>query len=392
MQRPHLDLVIRRMLEAAPELSDILAVPGQPLQAEVYGSLGAPVPDITGPMPLTPFQTEAMALSLVGRNRRLLTSLATSGSCDLSYSLAGQARFRVNIFSRRGSLSMVLRRLPSRVPTTRELDLPEVFDELSTEKLGLVLVTGATGSGKSTSLAALVDLINERRAVHVITLEDPIEFVHTHKKATISQRELGEDFDSFASGLRAALRQAPKVILVGEIRDPETMEIALQAAETGHLVLGTLHTSDAGQTVSRILGMFDPSEERLIRLRLAAGMKAIVSQRLAPKVGGGRIALFEICKSTLRIRELIQQGEGPGKTFYKVLGESDGFGMRNFDQDLTRRYEQGLITDETAMLNASDRAQLGLNVDRIKKSRGERVSTIGGLVIDEEYDKQHEVR
>jgi twitching motility protein PilT len=334
---------------------------------------------------LQPFQTEAVAMVMMGQNMRLYRDLIEQGSCDLAYSLAGRARFRVNVFSRTGSLSIVMRQLPYRVPTIAEMNLPDIFYEMAKEKFGLVLVTGATGSGKSTSLAALIDEINLHKPVHIVTLEDPVEFMHEHKKATINQRELGMDFDEFASGLRSALRQAPKVILVGEIRDRDTIEIALSAAETGHLVLGTLHTADTGQTVNRIIGMFELAEERLIRTRLAESLKYVVSQRLLSKVGGGRVAAFEILRKNLRVTDLIVNGEDEEKTFYRVLATSGTYGMVTFDQFIFDLFKQGLITEETAMLTASDRSVLGKMIDKLKSARGEKVTDIVGLEIDDDY-------
>jgi len=328
--------------------------------------------------------TKAMALALMGENARLQKALAAKGSCDLSYALPGRGRFRVNIFSQRGSLALVLRRLPSRIPTMDELGLPQAFQEMAKEKNGLILVTGGTGSGKSNSLAALINSINETRAGHIVTLEDPVEFTHPHKLGTVNQRELGIDFDTFASGLRAAFRQGPKVILVGEIRDPETMEIALQAAGTGHLVLSTLHTTDAGATINRILGLFSPQEERLIRMRLAECLRFVVSQRLLPKVGGGRVAAFEVLKNILRVKELILQGESAERSFYGVLESSATYGMRTFDQHFLTLFEAGVITEETALLSATDRARLGQMIDRTKALRGDRATslTLEGLEDD----------
>jgi twitching motility protein PilT len=247
---------------------------------------------------------------------------------------------------------------------------------MALEKNGLILVTGGTGSGKSNSLAALIDRINETRAGHIVTLEDPVEFTHPHKKGTVNQRELGIDFDTFASGLRAAFRQGPKVILVGEIRDAETMEIALQAAGTGHLVLSTLHTTDAGATVNRILGLFSPQEERLVRMRLAECLRFVVSQRLLPKAGGGRVAAFEVLKNTLRVKELILQGENAERTFYNVLETSGTYGMRTFDQHFLALFEAGAIAEETALLSASDRSRLGQMIDRAKALRGEKATSL----------------
>jgi twitching motility protein PilT len=324
----------------------------------------------------------------MGQDPRLYQDLIQTGSCDLSYQLRDRARFRVNVFMQKGSLAVVMRKLATSIPTLSSLGLPGIFSDMAGETFGLILVTGATGSGKSTSLAALVDAINASRPVHILTLEDPVEFVHPHQAGLINQRELGRDFDAFASGLRAALRQAPKVILVGEIRDRETMAIALEASETGHLVLGTLHTSDAAQTINRIIGMFELSEERLIRGRLAESLKYVVSQRLVPTTDGGRIAALEILKNTIRIRELILQGEDAENTFSAVLEQSGTYGMQTFDQHLVQLYSNGRIGREMAMLHGSDKSKLGQMIDRIRSERGEKVTDIEHLELDLEYEKR----
>lgn len=381
MTRAQLDALMAQVLDLFPNVADIIATTGKPIQAEVDGRLKDAVttPDLGK---LSALVTKAMAVALMGENLRLQKTLAAKGSCDLSYAIPGRGRFRANIFSQRGSLAMVLRRLPSKIPTMEELGLPAAFQEMVTEKHGLILVTGGTGSGKSNSLAALIDRINSNYAGHIVTLEDPVEFTHPHKMGTVNQRELGIDFDTFASGLRAAFRQGPKVILVGEIRDPETMEIALQAAGTGHLVLSTLHTTDAGSTIGRILGLFGPGEERLIRMRLAESLRFIVSQRLLPREGGGRVAAFEVLKNTLRVKELILQGESGDKTFYNVLENGSTVGMQTFDQHFLTLFEAGTITEETALLSASDRSRLGQMIDRAKTVKGEKVTSlvIEGLV------------
>ena len=259
MRRNELDFILGRMLESQQEVSDLNFTADKPLQVESFGEL-VPV-DLEPPIPtLTPFQTEMVALNLIGGSRRLTEELLHAGSCDSSYSVSNKARFRVNIFSQRGNYSVVLRKLNTKVPTLEELSMPDIFQQVAKEKTGLILVTGATGSGKTTTLAALLNSINDSKSVHVLTLEDPVEFVHPQKRATFNQRELGTDFNSFSTGLRSALRQAPKVILVGEMRDRETLEIGLTAAETGHLVMATLHTIDAGQTINRIVGMFETEE------------------------------------------------------------------------------------------------------------------------------------
>ncbi|NJB66902.1 twitching motility protein PilT [Desulfobaculum xiamenense] len=387
MLRSQFDHIIGQVLDHSPSTSDIFFVAGKPLQAEVHGKLeNVPLDPAMGPF--SPAQTESCAFCMMGQNQRLFDDLVQHGSCDLSYELLGRARFRVNIFSQRGALSIVMRQLSMKVPTVEQLGLPAIFHEMAHEKFGLVLVTGATGSGKSTTLAALIDSINAQFPVHILTLEDPVEFVHPHKMGTVNQREMGQDFDAFASGLRAALRQAPKVILVGEIRDRETIEIAMQAAETGHLVLGTLHTSDTGQTINRIIGMFDPTEEHLVRQRLGESLKFVVSQRLCPKEGGGRIAAFEILRNNLRIKDLVVNGETPEKTIYNVLETSETFGMMTFDQCLTKHFEEGKVSEETAMVYASDKSALMQRLDRIKTLRGDKVTDISGLELDADYGKE----
>ena len=301
--------------------------------------------------------------------------------------MPGKARFRVNIFSQGGNFSIVCRKLESKIPTIEERGLPRAMHKIAEEKNGIVFVTGATGSGKTTSLAAILDNINENRSVHIITLEDPVEYQHPHKKSTFNQRELGMDFDAYATGLRAALRQAPKVILVGEMRDRETVEIGLSAAETGHLVLTTLHTVDAGSTINRILGMFPLEEERQIRIRLADSVRWIISQRLLPKVGGGRVAAFEMMGSNIRVRDTILHGESEGKTYYDIMESGHAFGMITFDQFLVKLYEEGQITQETAMAFASQRGVVGRGIDSIKSARGEATTDIEKLEIDAEYNK-----
>ncbi len=354
------------------------------MQAEVDGLL-KPVCAEFGIGALTPFHTETIALNLVGEDSRGIRHLLNSGSCDISYHLPGRARFRVNIFSQRGTYSIVMRQLPTKILSVDELGLPPVIKRIADEKVGIVFVTGATGSGKTTTLAAILNEINSRRPCHVVTLEDPVEFVHPQIKATFNQRELGLDFDNFANGLRAALRQAPKVILVGEMRDRETVEIGLSAAETGHLVLTTLHTSDAGQSVNRLIGMFELDEERLIRIRLADSMKWVISQRLLPKVSGGRVAALEIMGNSLRVQEAIVHGEAEGKTFYEMMEQGEHSGWTTFDSSISRLYKTGKITEETALAYANRRAIVKRNIDQIKSFRGEKTSDIEGLKMDSEY-------
>jgi len=374
------------MLDSYDNVSDLNITVGKPFQVETSGDLA--VVDLDPKFSeITPFQSEIFALNLINQSQRLTETLLLEGSCDSSYELPGKARFRVNIFSQRGSYSVVLRKLSPKIPTCQELGLPDAFFEMGKEKNGFVLITGATGSGKSTSLAAILNEINDVRSIHIVTLEDPVEYDHPHKKATFNQREMGEDFNSFANGLRAALRQAPKVILVGEMRDRESLEIGLSAAETGHLVLSTLHTMDAGQTINRILGMFPTEEENQIRTRIADSIRWIVCQRLLPKVGGGRVAAFEILRSNLRVKDSILHGESEGKTFYDIIQAGKAFGMVTFDDYILGLYEKGIITQETAMAYASRKDVLGRGIDSIKSVRGEATTDIEDLKVDHDYGK-----
>jgi len=387
MRRQELDYILTKMLDAYDNVSDLNITVGKPFQVETSGQLTAVKLDPPYER-LTPFQTEMIALNLINGDHRLTETLVAEGSCDSSYELQGKARFRVNIFSRQGNYSIVLRKLETRIPTLQDLNLPEAFEKMAQEKNGIILVTGATGSGKSTSLAAVLNEIHERKSVHVVTLEDPVEFVHPHKKATFNQREMGTDFDTFASGLRAALRQAPKVILVGEMRDRETVEIALSAAETGHLVVSTLHTVDAGQTINRVLGMFSIEEERQIRIRLADTVRWIVCQRLLPKEGGGRVAAFEVMGNNLRVKDTILNGESEGKTFYEIIQAGKAFGMITFDDYIVELYQRGLVSEETAKAYASNKGVVGRGIDSVKSAKGEATTTLGRLEVDTGYGKE----
>ncbi len=386
MKKQEIDHLLVKMLDYHRDVSDLNFTVGKPMQVESAGEL-IPVDFKPTFKALTPFQTEVIALNLVNQDRRLTHSILSAGSCDMSYALPGKARFRVNIFSQGANISIVLRKLESKIPTIEERELPKTMFNISKELNGIVFVTGATGSGKTTSLAAVLDEINENKSVHIITLEDPVEYQHPHKKSTFNQRELGMDFDNYANGLRAALRQAPKVILVGEMRDRETIEIGLRAAETGHLVLTTLHTVDAGSTVNRILGMFSTEDAEQIRIRLADTMRWIVSQRLLPQVGGGRVATFEILGANLRVKDLILHGESEGKTFYEIMEKGNAFGMITFDQHIVGLYEQGLITQETALGYCSHKGIVGRGIDSIKSARGEATTDIDSLEIDRNYAK-----
>jgi twitching motility protein PilT len=386
MRKSEIDDLLGSMLESHDNVSDLIVTVDRPLQVESAGELVA-VPVDPPIESLTPFQTEIFALNLINGDRRLTEMLVTTGSCDSSYYLPGKARFRVNIFSQRGNISAVLRKLETNIPTIDGLKLPDAFKKMPSERNGLILVTGATGSGKTTSLAALLNEINATKSVHIVTLEDPVEYVHPNRKATFNQRELGLDYDTFANGLRAALRQAPKIILVGEMRDRETAELALKASETGHLVLSTLHTVNAGQAINRVIGMFDKDEEKQIRQRLGDTIRWVVGQRLVPKVGGGRWAVHDILANTIRSNELILLGEQDGKTFYEIQEVGEPFGMMTFDQSLLHSYEQGLITEDTAVNYSTRKAVVQRGVDTIKQRRGEKTTDVEGLKLDSDYNR-----
>jgi twitching motility protein PilT len=360
--------ILEKMLSVAENISDLNFSVGRPPQVEINGKL-TPV-DIKGLRTLTPFQTEIIAMSLLEGNFDGAERLVQTGSADISYSLPSRTRFRVNIFKQRGSISIVMRVIPQYVPTIKSLNLPPQLGDISHLKNGIVLLTGPTGSGKSSTLAAIIDKINNEYAYHIITIEDPIEFLHTHKKSTINQRELGSDTPSFALALRAALRQAPKVILVGEMRDLETTEIALEAAETGHLVLSTLHTTDASKTVDRIIGIFPKSEEHVIRTRLAQSFKYIISQRLIPTSdGSGRIAAVEVLRATPRTREYIENGESEGgKTLLDAMEDGELDGMQHFDKVIERMIRGGTLSQEDGLAFATNPSNLLLRLSGLGSS------------------------
>src|SRR5215472_4798359 len=387
MTKAELDYILGTMLDSQKIVSDLNITVDKPLQVESEGEL-MPVTIDPPIAKMTPFQTEIIALNIINRNRRLTEDLIKTGSCDCSYSLGQKARFRVNIFTQRGHYTTILRKLSTEIPSVDQLNLPPIFHSIAKEKTGLVLVTGATGTGKSTTLAALLNELNETKSMHIVTLKDRVEFVHPQKKATFNQREMGNDFSTFASGLRAALRQAPKVILVGEMRDRETVEIGMSAAETGHLVMSTLHTINAGQTINRIVGMFDQAEEKQIRIRLAETVRWIVSQRLLPKVGGGRIAALEIMGANLRVKEAIEHGETEGKTFYEIIESAGSFGWKTFDMAVLELFEEGLITEETAILYCTNKGVVTRGLDTVKKTRGETTTSLTGLALDVAYGKK----
>lgn len=381
MRKHELDLILKNMIDSYEAISDLVFAVGRPLQVESQGVL-KPVRGQPNIQSLTPIQIERVALTIIGDDRRLLRDLIQSGSCDCGYGINDRIRFRVNIFRQRGNWAIVMRRLQMETPTLTSLNLPPIFLDMIQEKNGLILVTGATGSGKTTTLAAMLNELNMTKAVHIVTLEDPIEFIHKHKKSTFNQRELGADFDTYPNGLRAALRQAPKVILVGEMRDRNTVEIALTAAETGHLVLSTIHTIDAGQSISRILGMFPREEEKQLRLRLSEMLRFVVSQRLAPKRNGGRMLLMEVMGNNLRTKEAISLGEGENRDFYDIIQDSATFGWMTFDQCIAKAFEADVITEETANLYATRKGIIQRSIDQIKKQRGLSTEVSTGLRLD----------
>jgi len=348
--------LIQQMLDSGDGISDLVFSPGRPPQVERFGEL-ATVPIAQLPV-LKAEDTAAISQDLIRNNELVLRTLKETGSADLSYALPDRCRFRVNVFRQRGTFAIVMRMIAQKIPSIQELGLPPAIADCASLKNGIVLVTGPTGSGKSSTLAAIIDLINTSRADHILTIEDPIEFLHNHKKGTVHQRELHTDTPTFALALRAALRQAPKVILVGEMRDRETIEIALTAAETGHLVFSTLHTIDASKTVERIVGTFEVSDQQAVRGRLAASFRYFISQRLIPKKGGGRMAIIEMLKATMRTREYIEMGEKEGKSLLDAMRDGALDGMQYFDGELERLVREGAIAASTAYLYATNPGNL----------------------------------
>jgi twitching motility protein PilT len=347
------------MLKVSAKVSDLIMSPGSHPVVELSGKL-VPV-KISGMAPLTPEDTRRISYDLIAGNKQAIEALQNQGSCDISYRLPGHCRFRVNIFQQRGSHAIVMRVIPQNIPSFDDLHLPPQLAEITELHNGIVLVTGPTGSGKSSTLAAVLDRINDTKALHILTIEDPIEFMHRHKKSIIHQRELHSDTPSFALALRAALRQAPKVILVGEMRDKDTIEIALEAAETGHLVLSTLHTIDAAKTVERIIGVFPLAEQLTIRNRLAKSFRFIVSQRLIPrKDATGRLAIVEILKSTVRTREYLEKGEQEGKTLLEAMQDGDLDGMQHFDGEIEKLVRAGIVDIDTGLAYATNPGNLRL--------------------------------
>jgi twitching motility protein PilT len=351
------------MLKTAAKISDLFFTPGKPPLVEIDGKL---TPAGAARI-LTVDDTRRIASDLIGNNQHAIENLKESGSCDVSYSMPGANRFRVNVFMQRGTCAVVMRVIPTKVPDLESLNLPAELNKIVDLRNGIVLVTGPTGSGKSSTLAAIIDKINKEQSYHVLTIEDPIEFLHAHKNCIVHQRELHSDTPSFALALRAALRQAPKVILVGEMRDKETIEIAMEAAETGHLVLSTLHTVDASKTVERIVGAFPMAEQHTLRGRLAKSFRYIISQRLVPrKDGTGRMAVIEILKSTLRIREYVERGETDGKTLLDAMRVGEQEGMQTFDGDIERLIRSGALDMNTGLAYATNPGNLQLDMSDLR--------------------------
>lgn len=375
MKNFNLDAILEAMLKVSDRVSDLNFSVGKPPQVEVDGQL-TPV-NFPGLQRLSPFQTETIVLHMMRGDRELTRTLLTSGSTDLSYSIPGKTRFRVNVFSQRGTYAIVLRVIPEGIPTIEQLGLPDELHNVSRLKNGIVLVTGPTGSGKSTTLAAIINKINHEHAYHIITIEDPVEFMHKHQKSTVNQREVGSDTKTFSLALRAALRQAPKVILIGEMRDVETIEIAMEAAETGHLVLSTLHTIDASKTVDRIVGVFPKEQEQQVRTRFAQAFRYVISQRLVPKIGGGRKGVLEILKTSMRTRDYVLKGEVDGKSLTDAMHDGGNDGMQTFDDELEKLWNAGVISKETALVYSSNPTNLALRLtdepesEQKKKAEGQ---------------------
>jgi twitching motility protein PilT len=382
MDRATVNALLAGMVQSAEQVSDLIFIHGKPPLVESEGCLQDFPIDTPGSL-LTKDLIEAIADEVIAGNARLLEMYATAGSCDTSYEVPGIARLRVNIYKQNAGRAIVMRKFPAEIPTLDKLGLPPVFREIVKEKNGIVLVTGATGSGKTTTLAAMMNHLNQTEPIHILTLEDPIEYLYPPGRAAVSQRELGRDFESFAHGLRVALRQAPKGILLGEIRDRETMEIAMTAAETGHIVFSTLHTINAGQTINRILGFFSRDEEDQVRIRLADILRYIVSQRLVSNTVGSRLLITEVIGNSLRTRESIRYGESEGKNFHEIIEAASTLGWHSFDQCLVKAFEKGQITEEIALLYCTNKGQMRRHLDLLQKKIGTAAAeSVSGLKLD----------
>lgn len=356
-------VLLAGMLRASDKVSDLIFSPGRPPQVEIHGQLTAV--EIVGSSVLTADDTRRIAADLIGTNKQAMSTLREQGSCDVSYGLAGMARFRVNVFIQRGSCAIVMRVIPTVIPTLSSLRLPAQLENVANVRNGIILVTGGTSSGKSSTLAALVDGINSAHCYHILTVEDPIEFLHKHKRSTVHQRELHSDAPSFPLALRAALRQAPRVIMAGEIRDRETLDIVLEAAENGHLVLSSMNTVDVSKAVERIVGSFAAAEQQSVRERLAKTFRYIIAQRLIPPINGGeRIAVIEILKSNARTRDCVEQGERPGRTLLDAIKASESEGMQHFDAEIAKLVRSGLVDLESGLCFASNASVLGQELAR----------------------------
>jgi twitching motility protein PilT len=382
----HTAQLVTAMLKASSHVSDLIFSPGRAPQIEVSGQLIEL--KYKGLESLSPQDTSFIANDLMCKNETPMRKLEQDGSADLSYGIPGVARFRVNVFKQRGSCAVVMRVIPDKIPGFADLCLPAVLQEIVSLRNGIVLVTGPTGSGKSSTLAAVLDKMNEEKAYHILTIEDPIEFLHRHKKSTIHQRELHTDTPSFSLALRAALRQAPKVILVGEMRDRETIEIALEASETGHLVLSTLHTIDAAKTVERIVGVFPLADQQAIRTRLAKAFRFIVSQRLLPrKDGKGRIAAVEVLKSTMRTREYVEKGESEGKTLLDAMRDGTTEAMQHFDGEIEKFIREGVVEFDTALTYATNAGNLRLELADYLENPKNRTAPKSGQTTEIEIER-----
>ena len=391
MNKEELDRLLDAMAQYADGISDLIFVVGRPLQVETQGELKPFVYEQSEPV-LTAARIEAMAMAILDNNQRLLQDLKEHGSCDCGYTLGNACRFRVNIYFQNGNYAMVLRHLKPLIPTFESLNLSPVFQEVIKEKNGIIFITGGTGMGKTTTMAAILNEINKTRNIHILTLEDPIEFVFTPIKSTFSQRELGRDFYSFHRGMRAAMRQAPKIIFIGEIRDRETMEIVLNAGETGHLVFSTLHTTSASMTINRILGMFGTDEETQVRERLAGSMRFVISQRLVPACSGGRLLVTEMMGTSLRTREAILLGENEGRHLADIIEAGSVSGWHSFEQSLYKAYEQELITDETALLYCNNKMKMVQRIDSFSIHKPRKTVTTNSLFADLKMHEEEKLR